>query len=739
MKKFILGLLFVIICISGCMVNNSIRGRYEARVEAEEVDLNESDLSKRTSLKIPYHLWKEVADRTGYGDKKVGLTSDEMNHYVKTIYTLRYVDNLFRDVRRAPGKAGKLSSSIMKANGLSGIVEHSFRILGSYTRVSKTKNKDGEQVPITWDVDWIEDDTPIDEAMQIFIDHYQEEGITVFEDEIDHTNWKALSNPIKRFSIRIALAAIQAQQEMGRVYDLEFLKSTSFTEEGNLNYNNLYDFAISPFSSKKAPTTKSFEAFEKMDYDFLSYAMVKYTSELDLALDELQDSGDFTLTEPLFAKDINLTTPAGDIVIGYKEGETLLKPHAVFIELGGNTVYQELDVNEKPMTTPVTTHIDLGGDDIYHGPSAHACYSSSILIDVAGNDTYTAEDESMGCAYFGFALLADFAGNDIYEQTGLFSQGVGLAGVGLIVDYEGDDDYKAGAKSQGLGLTNGVGMMVDFKGNDSYWVNQDEPKSMSDAWGRSVSLSQGCGYGRRADFGDGHSLAGGVGGIIDGAGDDSYYAGIFAQGSGYWYGFGFLEDLSGNDTYRALAYSQGSGVHIAVGSLVDLQGNDKYNSLDETEGLPDYKRLGSNRDMSIGAFYDGSGNDQYVVGPLCAGFSDIAGVGLFWDRLGDDKYTIHLLRPGSKTPSMGAALLYGDADKKNEPKGSYLTTGIFLDTDGNDIYDGSQYIDQKEENGKLKADNNREWYHDMWTGNTGFGIDRNLFQIKKEQVDIKNK
>lgn len=732
MKKHILGLVIIGLCISGCMINNSIRGKHEPRVEVKKGNLNESELSKRSSLKIPYHLWKEVADRTGYGNKKVGLTADEMNHYVKTRCILRYVDNLFRDVRRAPGTAGKLSSNIMKTNGLSGIVENAFRILSSYTRVSKTKKANGEQEIIAWDVAWIEDNTPVDEAMQMFIDHYQKEGVTVFETEVDYANWKQLSEPLKRFSLRIALAAIQAREEMGRVYDLAFLKNTSFTEEGELSYANLYNFAMSPFLSKNAPTTKSFEAFEKVDYDFLSYAMVSYTSELDLALDELQDSGVLSYTAVLKINDIKLATPAGDILIGYKEGETLLKPHAVFIELGGNTVYQELEVNENPMKTPVTTHIDLGGDDVYHGHSAHACYSSSILIDVAGNDTYNAEDESMGCAYFGFALLADFAGNDIYEQTGLFSQGVGLAGVGLLVDYEGDDDYKAGAKSQGLGLTNGVGMMVDFTGNDSYWVNQDEPKSMSGAWGRSVSLSQGCGYGRRADFGDGHSLAGGVGGIIDGAGDDSYYAGIFAQGSGYWYGFGFLEDLSGNDTYRALAYSQGSGVHIAVGSLVDLQGNDTYNSLDETEGLPDYKRLGSNRYMSIGAFYDGSGNDQYVVGPLCAGFSDIAGVGLFWDRLGNDEYIIHQLRPGSKTPCMGAALLYGNAYKKNEPKESYKTTGIFLDTNGDDIYDGTQYIDQQEEDGKLKATNNRDWYHDMWTGNTGFGIDRNLFELKED-------
>jgi len=732
MKKYILGCISIIICISGCMINNSIRERYEAGVKAREVDLNESDLFNRTYLKIPYHLWKEVADRTGYGDKKVGLSSDEMNHYVKTRYTLRYVDNLFRDVRRAPGKAGKLSSAIMKTKGLSGIVEHSFRILGSYTRISKTKKKDGEQELVPWGVDWIEDDTSEDEAMQIFIDHYLNEGITVFKEEIYYTNWKTLSQPLKRFSIRIALAVIQAQEEMERVYDLDFLTSISFTKEGGLSYKNLYDFAMSPFSSEKAPTSKSFEAFEEIDYDFLSYAMVNYTYDLENALEELRNSGELADTEYLTGKDISIVTPAGDIIIGYKEGETLLKPHSVFIELGGNTIYQKLDVNNEPMKLPVTTHIDLGGDDNYHGHSAYACYSASLLIDVDGNDKYIAEDESMGCAYFGFALLADLAGNDIYEQTGLRSQGVGLAGVGLIVDYEGDDDYKAGAYSQGLGLTNGVGMMVDFKGNDSYWVNQDEPKSMSKAWGRSVSLSQGCGFGRRADFGDGHSLAGGVGGIIDGAGDDSYYAGIFAQGSGYWYGFGFLEDLSGNDTYRALAYSQGSGVHVAIGSLVDLQGNDRYNSLDETEGLPDAKRLGANRDMSIGTFYDGSGNDQYVIGPLCAGFSDIAGVGVFWDRLGDDKYIVHLLRPGSKTPCMGAALLYGDVDKKIEPKESFLTTGIFLDTNGEDIYDGTQYIDQKEMGGKLKADNNRNWYHDLRYGNTGFGIDRNLFQVKND-------
>jgi len=196
----------------------------------------------------------------------------------------------------------------------------------------------------------------------------------------------------------------------------------------------------------------------------------------------------------------------------------------------------------------------------------------------------------------------------------------------------------------------------------------------------SVSFAQGTGFGRRADFGDGHSLGGGIGMLIEGGGDDSYTGGVYNQGAGYWWALGVLEDQGGNDTYHNEWYSAGSAPHFAIGCCVDLTGDDMYNVGNDNLQC---QTQGCARDGSIAVFIDGEGDDQYYHTNRCAGAGDLNSIALFWDRTGDDIYDCN------RDSSYVRDRSYGDSSEYelfNTFRDEMLTVGIFLDTGGYDTY-----------------------------------------------------
>ncbi|MEO0108667.1 MAG: hypothetical protein ABIK62_05785, partial [candidate division WOR-3 bacterium] len=175
------------------------------------------------------------------------------------------------------------------------------------------------------------------------------------------------------------------------------------------------------------------------------------------------------------------------------------------------------------------------------------------------------------------------------------------------------------------------------------------------------------GFGKRADFADGHSLAGGLGFLIDGAGDDSYSCGVFGQGCSYWYGVGLLADFAGCDCYRGVWYVQGAGAHFGVAMLWDGAGNDRYCA---TMNMAQ----GAGHDFTVGWLIDEAGADRYDAPNLSLGAGNDNGLGLFWDKGGDDTFAV--ISPmtlgranitASKVPSLRAYL---------------LCLGVFLHTGG---------------------------------------------------------
>ena len=394
-----------------------------------------------------------------------------------------------------------------------------------------------------------------------------------------------------------------------------------------------------------------------------------------------------------------IKTDLGPIVLrGPNNGGGVENP-LLLIDFGGNDEYR---TPKKPAWRPVQVIVDLAGDDLYLAQAPHAWAGAlagiSVLADLGGDDDYRGRDWSLGCALGGVALLHDRAGDDRY-MGGLGTQAAGIFGNGVLIDDEGDDEYHAGLFAQGFASTGGRGTLIDRSGRDLYVAGRDE----EDMWRRPgtwITFAQGASFSHRF----GHileeegkprrwkmtgQLAGGVGELYDGRGDDRYVADVFGQGAAYWYSLGVLVDLEGDDSYRTTWYGQGVGTHVAVGCVVDVAGDDRYFSRNTSQGC--------GHDFSAGILVDHAGNDRYRSMALSQGAGNArSGIGVLIDERGDDSYRCESGAWGFMRP------------EKTEPASSPY--GFFLDLGGTNLYSGR--FAEKRGRGEWK------------NGERGFALDR---------------
>ncbi len=338
-------------------------------------------------------------------------------------------------------------------------------------------------------------------------------------------------------------------------------------------------------------------------------------------------------------------TQAGDILIGDKTRtiwELDKYPNACcVIDLGGNDVYRE---GSCVLNRPILVVIDLGGDnDEYVGSSAAiqggAILGVSVWYDQGGKDTYVAKDVCQGSAIGGFGALINGGGDDKYLGF-LRCQGTSISGFGLLLDQSGCDDYRGALFAQGVGGPGGFAACVDTTGNDHYYVGgyyfDSYPEHPGyDGWGQGV----GAGIRRVA--------CGGVGCLLDGAGDDAYEFDYFGHGGGYWMGIGFARDFDGNDIrYAATStmydgtarrerrwqrFGCGWGCHYACGYLFDDRGSDVYGGTIMGTGM--------GWDLGAGFLVDIEGNDRFeATGGLTQGSGGEGSIGVLMNYRGDDVY-----------------------------------------------------------------------------------------------------
>ena len=387
-------------------------------------------------------------------------------------------------------------------------------------------------------------------------------------------------------------------------------------------------------------------------------------------------------TFPKFKMEVK--TRHGLIVIGTTGSDSYdyLEPPLLIIDGGGDDTYSIAGYMNQ---YPASIIVDPSGNDKYLSPDSTqpglggGVMGVSIIIDKSGDDRYESASLAQGCGIFGGGIVLDYSGNDVYRAK-TWAQGAASFGIGILTDSAGSDSLYCLSNSQGFGYTQGAGLLVNFEGNDTYVAEDSYLFSPTQQTkDHNASLAQGTGFGKRADYEDGHSWAGGVGILCDLKGNDTYSAGLFAQGCAYWYSVGMLLDGGGDDSYKAVWYVQGSGAHFGAAYLDDFGGNDTYNA---TMNMSQ----GSGHDFTIGFLNDRGGNDSYTAPTLSLGGGNANGMGIFWDWSGEDTYITH-----------GRPVL-GQANPTDQGVRKFLNCfGIFVDGGGKDTYN------------EPWADNCRKW------------------------------
>lgn len=324
--------------------------------------------------------------------------------------------------------------------------------------------------------------------------------------------------------------------------------------------------------------------------------------------------------------------------------------------------------------------LDLGGNDRYLGRAGGGMGSCSLLIDLAGDDTYKVPDLSTGAGLLGIGMAYDLAGLDVFRGKSLCF-GAGLAGVGVLFKDGGHDTYQSSAMTQGFGEF-GLGLLLDTRGNDTYnaqflaqgaartrgvgWI-QDRQGSDTYKCGGLVlnsplfedvyySMGQGYAGGYREDTG---GISGGVGLLTDAEGDDAYLGETYCQAASYWFSLGSTWDGGGHDAYKAYHYAQASAMHMTAGYLFDMAGDDLY-----AVAYGAAHAIG--HDYGTAFLLDRAGSDVYAARDSRPAIGNANGLGMFVDSHGDDRY---FGPPGYSNPARGSGSL-----------------AVFADLQGADVY-----------------------------------------------------
>lgn len=437
---------------------------------------------------------------------------------------------------------------------------------------------------------------------------------------------------------------------------------------------------VTPQRLRRQAFEGRFAAFEKPDYRQLlplveREAVVAGMLDLVGAVEHLQQ---FVRNNEAVLPSVawSLRTPFGWIVIDTtgRNNHHRLKDPLLVLDVGGDDEYEFLPPSD---THAISVLLDHRGNDRYVASAPGADASSptlgyGVLWDTEGDDRYLGTGQAQASVLFGAALLFDGGGSNRFV-AGSRSQAHAIGGVAVLASGGGDDAFTAQTYSQATGGPGGVAVLVDAGGNDRYTLgNVPLVRPSPQLPDRNTSMGQGAGYGMRGVFIDGRSTSGGIGLLLDLAGNDRYEAQVFAQGVGYHEGLGMLLDDGGDDRFETAWYGMGAGVHSAAGILLKRGvGNDVYRSTHEMV-------LGTGNDLSVGVFVDEGGDDDYSVGQLSLGVAFSNSAGLFADAAGNDRYTV----ASPTCRALGAAYMHAWGNARE----TLPSLGLFMDLGGTDSY-----------------------------------------------------
>ena len=318
-------------------------------------------------------------------------------------------------------------------------------------------------------------------------------------------------------------------------------------------------------------------------------------------------------------------------------------------------------ISEAPALRACAAKVEAGGLELEHFLKGAPAYGSRLeqwpvlRVDPVGTDDVVGPD---------FVLNVDVGGNDTYLDN---------AG-GNLIDVRAEPRGLAkGCSNPAYDLAAGrcviaEALLVDVAGNDTYGQMEAPEQDVDELCTDDLLV-------RRVVTGG--AGAWGVGVLIDGGGDDTYFGKSVALGAGHFGGTGVLLDEGGDDHYTAIRLAEGFGTLGGTGVLHDTGGNDTY-----TYYLPRPKYPGAaDHTLGAGGALDTGGNcDGNSRWNLGSGF--LGGVGILVDDAGNDTY--EAAPPAKHEP--GASGMIRDTGSMGFGDGGGF--GIFLDNAGHDTYTG---------------------------------------------------
>src|SRR5207253_930178 len=105
--------------------------------------------------------------------------------------------------------------------------------------------------------------------------------------------------------------------------------------------------------------------------------------------------------------------------------------------------FEGLDGHTRPQAEADWRFCQLVSERLDYAAIAAAAdveHGNSVVIDLAGNDTYHASPLGLATGRLGVGLLIDRTGDDVYNLT-TGSGGAGFGGLGILIDGAGNDRY----------------------------------------------------------------------------------------------------------------------------------------------------------------------------------------------------------------------------------------------------------------------------------------------------------
>ncbi|MDA1267317.1 MAG: hypothetical protein O2816_19725 [Planctomycetota bacterium] len=363
-------------------------------------------------------------------------------------------------------------------------------------------------------------------------------------------------------------------------------------------------------------------------------------------------------------------TDLGWVLVGAARDNTYDLPVAFLFDLGGEDTYTA-QATSSAIGRPVNVVLDLEGDDTYEGGQGQGAGVAgvSLVVDTEGKDTYGEGRIVQGAGLLGVGVLIDEEGDDVYLGD-VYAQGAGCYGVGLLIDRDGDDRMTSYLYSQGFGSPLSVGALIDVAGDDVRECRGRYGSSYGTA-NEYNAFSQGAGVGFRVLDYTTKKASGGLGVLLDCAGNDRSVVGEFGHGVGYFVGTGIARDLGGNDEVRASRYGIATGAHYGISVVLDDAGDDLWHN-------PYTASLAGNWDLTLSFFLDRAGDDTYQAGGIGLGSATITSMACFVDGGGKDSY------------ALGGRTAFGNAGHTQDVARGSRSLGMFLDLGGaEDTYPAS--------------------------------------------------